>query len=134
MVSKPDYYLNLNLCDSQTQSLASCELLVWNFFQVFPHFKRVPFKLRYCSIFKVLCAAPSRVGSSFIISREVLIVKHFFEIFSSRFLAPRPLKGCPIILPLHHPNVNTFFQVFSIFSQRAVLRFLLYYNIVHIRT
>ena len=94
---------------------------------MFPHFKRVPFKLRYCSIFKVLCAAPSRVGSSFIISREVLFVKHFFEIFSSRFSAPCPLKGCPIILPLHHPNVNTFFQVFSSFLQRAVLRFLLYY-------
>ena len=115
MVSKPDYYLNLNLCDSQTQSLASCELLVWNFFKCFLTLKRVPFKLRYCSIFKVLCAAPSRVGSSFIISREVPFVKHFFEIFSEPLSSALPLKGCPIILPLRHLNVNTFFHVFSSF-------------------
>ena len=83
----------LNLCDSQTQSLASCELLVWNFFKVFPHLERVPFKLRYCSIFKVLCGAPSRAGSSFIISRGARFVKRFFRDFFERPFRPRPPRG-----------------------------------------
>ena len=131
----------LNLCDSQTQSLASCELLVWNFFQVFPHFKRVPFKRRYCSIFKVPCAAPFRVGSSFIISHQVAFVKHFFEIFLSRSFKRRPPRGVPDYNTTTPPRCqhlfSSFFLFFLFFQFRRVFRpaarvlyALIYYSIM----
>ena len=115
MVSKPDYYLNLNLCDSQTQSLASCELLVWNFFKCFLTLKRVPFKLRYCSIFKVLCAAPSRVGSSFIVSHPMPFVKHFFEIFSEPLFSAVPPQRVPDYITTPPPECQHLFSCFFLF-------------------
>ena len=52
MVSKPDYSEFKSL-HSQTQSLASCELL-FGIFKVFSTLKKGPSSSSYCSIFKVL--------------------------------------------------------------------------------
>ena len=56
MVSKPDYSEFKSL-HSQTQSLASCELL-FGIFKVFSTLKKGPSSSSYCSIFKVLCVSP----------------------------------------------------------------------------
>ena len=55
MVSKPDYSEFKSLY-SQTQSLASCELL-FGIFKVFSTLKKGPSSSSYCSIFKVLCVS-----------------------------------------------------------------------------
>ena len=80
MVFKPDYS-ELNRCNfSDTIRLHPRITCILELFNVIFHHDKVPFKLRYCSIFKVLCRSPSR-DSLFIISHQVLVVKHFFEIF-----------------------------------------------------
>ncbi|OUN15295.1 hypothetical protein B5G38_10820, partial [Gemmiger sp. An87] len=83
-------------------------------FNVIFHHDKVPFKLRYCSIFKVLCRSPSR-DSSFIISHQVLVVKHFFEIFLLAFQRLAVSRDSLIIIPHHGIHVNTFFEIYSMF-------------------
>ena len=78
------------------------------------HHDKVPFKLRYCSIFKVLCRSPSR-DSFFIISHQVLFVKHFFEIFLSTFQRLAVSRDSLIIIPHKETHVNTFFEIYFIF-------------------
>ena len=92
------------------------------FFKCFLTLKRVPFKLRYCSIFKVLCAAPSRVGSSFIISHPAPFVKHFFEIFLSGLFSAVPPRRVPDYITTPPPECQHLFHVFSSFLRRAVPR------------
>ena len=116
MVSKPDYYLNLNLCDSQTQSLASCELLVWNFFKCFLTLKGFRSSFDIVQFSRSCAPHPLGWAAHLLYLVKCCLSSAFLRFFSSRFSAPCPLKGCPIILPLHHPNVNTFFHLFSIFS------------------
>ena len=88
-------------------------------FNVIFHHDKVPFKLRYCSIFKVLCRSPSR-DSLFIISHQVLVVKHFFEIFLLAFQRLAVSRDSLIIIPHRRPHVNTFFNFLSVFSYRLI--------------
>ena len=80
----------LNLVHSDTIACVLYELLVCQFLGFGIVYRDFPSRLRfhkfqYCSIFKVLLALLS--DSSFIISKVVLFVKHFFDIFLS-FLKP----------------------------------------------
>ena len=126
MVSKPDYYLNLNLCDSQTQSLASCELLVWNFFKCFLTLKGFRSSFDIVQFSRSCAPHPLGWAAHLLYLIRCRLSSTFLRFFRSRFPAPCPLEGCPIILPLRHLNVNTFFHVFPLFLRRAVqLRFLL---------
>ena len=78
MVSKPDYSEFKSLYSSERNRLRPLNYLFFGIFFRAPIApKRVPFKLRYCSVFKVLPHAPLR-GSLFIISRHLRFVKLFF--------------------------------------------------------
>ena len=97
----------LNLVHSDTIACVLYELLVCRSLGFGIVFRDFPSRLRfhkfqYCSIFKVLLALLS--DSSIIISKVVLFVKHFFDIFlslpnaflkaSARTLSGSPLRFC----------------------------------------
>ena len=97
----------LNLVHSDTIACVLYELLVCRFLGFGIVYRDFPSRLRfhkfqYCSIFKVLPALLS--DSSIIISKVVLFVKHFFDIFlsfpnaflkaSARTLSGSPLRFC----------------------------------------
>jgi len=72
----------LNLVSLSTQSLASCvNYFCLELFTVFfQHENRFRYKFfRYCSIFKVLCAAALAAGDLIILPQKWFFVKHFFE-------------------------------------------------------
>ena len=97
-------YKVLNLVHSDTIACVLYELLVCQFLGFGIVFRDFPSRLRfhkfqYCSIFKVLLALLS--DSSIIISKVVLFVKHFFDIFLSlpnafQKLSARTLSGSPL--------------------------------------
>ena len=96
MVSKPDHSEFKSL-HSQTQSLASCELL-FGIFKVFSTLKKGPSSSSYCSIFKVLLPPLSR-GSLLIISLVLLFVKSFLKVFSQAFHSANLVFGGFVIIP-----------------------------------
>ena len=72
----------LNLVSLSTQSLASCvNYFCLELFTVFfQHENRFRYKFfRYCSIFKVLCAAALAADDLIILPQKRFFVKHFFE-------------------------------------------------------
>ena len=72
----------LNLVSLSTQSLASCvNYFCLELFTVFfQHENRFRYKFfRYCSIFKVLCAAALSADDLIILPQKRFFVKHFFE-------------------------------------------------------
>ena len=72
----------LNLVSLSTQSLASCvNYFCLELFTVFfQHENRFRYKFfRYCSIFKVLCAAALAADDLIILPQKWFFVKHFFE-------------------------------------------------------
>jgi len=72
----------LNLVSLSTQSLASCvNYFCLELFTVFfQHENRFRYKFfRYCSIFKVLCAAALSADDLIILPQKWFFVKHFFE-------------------------------------------------------
>ena len=92
----------LNLVHSDTIACVLYELLVCRSLGFGIVFRDFPSRLRfhkfqYCSIFKVLLALLS--DSSIIISKVVLFVKHFFDIFLSlpnAFSEAFPPARCPV--------------------------------------
>ena len=96
MVSKPDYSEFKSL-HSQTQSLASCELL-FGIFKVFSTLKKGPSSSSYCSIFKVLLP-PLLRGSLLIISLVSLFVKSFLKVFSQAFHSANLVFCGSVIIP-----------------------------------
>ena len=96
MVSKPDHSEFKSL-HSQTQSLASCELL-FGIFKVFSTLKKGPSSSSYCSIFKVLLPPLSR-GSLLIISLVRLFVKSFLKVFSQAFHSVSLVICGSVIIP-----------------------------------
>ena len=96
MVSKPDYSEFKSL-HSQTQSLASCELL-FGIFKVFSTLKKGPSSSSYCSIFKVL-SPPLLRGSLLIISLVFLFVKSFLKDFSQAFHSANLVSCGSVIIP-----------------------------------
>ena len=127
MVSKPDYYLNLNLCDSQTQSLASCELLVWNFFKCFLTLKG--FRSSFDIVQFSRSCAPHPLGWA---ARLLYLIRcrlssTFLRFFRAAFQRRAPSKGARLYYHSTTRMSTPFFRFFLLFLQRAVLRFLLYY-------
>ena len=98
MVSKPDHSEFKSL-HSQTQSLASCELL-FGIFKVFSTLKKGPSSSSYCSIFKVLSLKKGPSSSSYCSIFKVLL--------------PPLSRGSLIIIAPHKGVVNTFFGFFEI--------------------
>ena len=100
----------LNLVHSDTIACVLYELLVCRSLGFGIVFRDFPSRLRfhkfqYCSIFKVLLALLS--DSSIIISKVVLFVKHFFDIFLSlpnaflKAFHPHAVRFPAAFLPVH---------------------------------
>ena len=115
-------YKVLNLVHSDTIACVLYELLVCQFFIDFGIvYRDFPSRLRfhkfqYCSIFKVLLAL--RLESSLIISKVILFVKHFFDIFLSfpsafsKALHPLAIRF-PAAFLLVHRSYSAFGELLS---------------------
>ena len=107
--------LNLLLRHNRLRPWITFWNCLWSFSKTFKGFHS---SIRYCSIFKVLRAAPQ--DSLLIITRKVLFVKHFFELFFGRSFkllpaaqrSSRCLADSLLILPPKFHFVNTFFYIF----------------------
>ena len=97
-----------------TQSLASCELLLWNF-QVFQNtIKRFRYKYSILFNFQGPVFASRLTGDLFILPRRPGLVKHFFRsVFKFWDSAGRSVERSDIVL-LFLAIVNPLLQVFSL--------------------
>ena len=85
-----NHFKVLKSCSLSPQSLASCvNYFVWNCLKCFPTLNRFRYKFfRYCSIFKVLCAAAFRLTTCLFYHRSGFLSSPFFEAFEPSELGP----------------------------------------------
>ena len=116
MVSKPDYYLNLNLCDSQTQSLASCELLVWNFFKCFLTLKGFRSSFDIVQFSRSCAPRPLGWAAHLLYLAKCRLSSTFLRFFRAAFQRRAPSKGARLY---YHSTIRLstpFFIFFPFFS------------------
>ena len=115
MVSKPDYYLNLNLCDPQTQSLASCELLVWNFFKCFLTLKGFRSSFDIVQFSRSCAPHPLGWAAHLLYLIRCRLSSTFLRFFRSGLFSALPPRRVPDYITTPPPDCQHLFSCFFLF-------------------